>query len=437
MNQMSNLNTAIRFVKGLLKRPMRASEDIKLRMLQHRLLRDLTYRLPSSARKDIFIGFKEWKRIVSRKQLTPDHSPNVPFILVSTSNQADIAREYISKNTSTKTLNVLVREELSVSQFPFRFHRFAFRISLQCLFDSRRLNLSLLIREVVEWTAIESALVKFNSNQFFDFTPFEKDSNTLAFLLMEKEIHVTKIPSPGPLFEHHTFMIADEVVFSSAYQLEELPGFKHWYVKEFSNWPPEQHMRYASHYENVPLPPKNIIGFYSHGEWIRRKDGHADFGMGKGIQENELFLLNSLKTFLEKHTEFQLIIFPHPKERKDKEFESHYTSLFKGTSTSIAPLDMKSSDTFFNVNVGVMAYSTLLFERLSMGYKTFIGTNFQTSFPLEGSPLKNLCLSDYESLEAALILANEETEKEFFERCRLEKYPLKEFLGQKVAEIQK
>ena len=98
---------------------------------------------------------------------------------------------------------------------------------------------------------------------------------------------------------------------------------------------------------------------------------------------------------------------------------------------------MKSSDTFFKVNVGVMAYSTLLFERLSMGYKTFIGTNFQTSFPLEGSPLKNLCLSDYESLEAALILANEETEKEFFERCRLEKYPLKEFLGQKVAEIQK
>jgi hypothetical protein len=159
--------------------------------------------------------------------------------------------------------------------------------------------------------------------------------------------------------------------------------------------------------------------------------------MCKGIQENELFLLNSLKTFLDKHTEFQLIIFPHPKERKDNEFESYYASIFKGTSTSIAPLEMKSSETFFKVNIGVMAYSTLLFERLALGYKTFIGTNFQTSFPLEGSPLKNLCLSDYESLEAALILANEETEKEFFERCRLEKYPLKEFLGQKVAEIQK
>jgi hypothetical protein len=437
MNPMSNVNTAIRFVKGLLKRPMRASEDIQLRMLQHRILHDLTYRLPSTAKKDLFIGFKEWKRVVSRKLITPSHTPEVPFVLVSTSNQSAIAKEYISSNTSFKTLNILVREELSLPSYSLQFHLFALRISIQCIFDSRRINLSLLIREVVEWTAAESALEHCNSKQFFDFTPFEKDSNALAFLLMEKGIHVTKIPSPGPLFEHHTFMIADEVVFSSAYQLEELPGFKHWYVQGFLNWPPEQYVRYAAQYANAPLPPKNTIGFYSHGEWIRRKDGHADFGMSMGIQENEVFLLNSLKTFLEKHSEFQLIIFPHPKERKDSDFESYYASIFQETNASIAPLEMKSSENFFKVNIGVMAYSTLLFERLSMGYKTFIGTNFPTSFPMEGSPLKNLCLSNYEDLEAAILLANGETEKEFFEHHGLENYPLKQFLGQKVAEIQK
>jgi hypothetical protein len=98
---------------------------------------------------------------------------------------------------------------------------------------------------------------------------------------------------------------------------------------------------------------------------------------------------------------------------------------------------MKSSETFFKVNIGVMAYSTLLFERLSMGYKTFIGTNFPTSFPMEGSPLKNLCLANDEEVESALLLAQEETEKEFFVRQGLENYPLKQFLGQKVAEIQK
>jgi hypothetical protein len=355
--------------------------------------------------------------------------------LVSTSNQKEIAVEYISTNSGFKDLQVLVREELSIDSLPFKFHLFALRISLQCLFDSRRINLALLIREVVEWTAIIDFISTNNIKEFFDFTPFEKDSNALAYLLKGWRIKVTKIPSPGPFAGHHTFMIADDVVVSSAYQLEEIPNFKQWYVSRLLHWPAEQYSRYAHCYANAPLPPKNTIGFYSHGEWVRRKAGHSNFGFG--IQENELFLLEGLKRFLKKHPHFQLIVFPHPKERSDSEFQTFYSSLFEGTNTIIAPIEMKSSETFFRVSMGLMAYSTLLFERLALGYKTCIGTNFQSSFPLEGSPLKNLCLSDYESLEAALLLANEETEKEFFERCRLEKYPLKEFLAEKVVEIQK
>jgi hypothetical protein len=435
MKPMSNLNPAIRFVKQLLKRPMRTSEDIQLRMLQHRLLTDLTYRLPNSAKRDLFIGFKEWKRIVSRKKIQNLSKGNGPCVLVSTSNQKEIAVEYISTNSGFKDLQVLVREELSIDSLPLKFHLFALRISLQCLFDSRRVNLALLIREVVEWTNVIDFISTNNIKEFFDFTPFEKDSNALAYLLKGWRIKVTKIPSPGPFAGHHTFMIADDVVVSSAYQLEEIPNFKQWYVSRLLHWPAEQYSRYAQCYPNAPIPPKNTIGFYSHGEWVRRKAGHANFGFG--IQENELFLLEGLKRFLKKHPHFQLIVFPHPKERSDSEFQTFYSSLFEGTNTIIAPVEMKSSETFFRVSMGLMAYSTLLFERLALGYKTCIGTNFQTSFPLEGSPLKNLCLSDYESLEAALLLANEETEKEFFERCRLEKYPLKEFLAEKVVEIQK
>jgi len=435
MNRKSKLGTALLFAKSLLKRPMKVSEDLRLRMLQHRLFHDLTYRLPGSAKKDLLIGFKEWKRMVSRRKNQNLSEGNGPCVLVSTSNQKEIAVEYISTNSGFKDLHVLVREELSIESLPLKFHLFALRISLQCLFDSRRVNLALLIREVVEWTAIIDFISTNNIKEFFDFTPFEKDSNALAYLLKGWRIKVTKIPSPGPFAGHHTFIIADDVVVSSAYQLEEIPHFKQWYVSRLLHWPAEQYSRYAHCYTNPPLPPKNTIGFYSHGEWVRRKAGHANFGFG--IQENELFLLESLKTFLKKHPHFQLIVFPHPKERSDSEFQSFYSSFFEGTNTIIAPVEMKSSENFFKANIGLMAYSTLLFERLALGYKTFIGTNFQTSFPLEGSPLKNLCLSDYESLEAALLLANEETEKEFFERCQLEKYPLKEFLAEKVVEIQK
>jgi len=432
---MSSLNSALRFAKQLLKRPMKPSEDIRLRMLQHRLLHDLTYRLPNSAKRDVLIGFKEWKRIVSREIMESTFIPISPCVLVSTSNQKEIAEEYVSANTNHKALNVLVREELTLSKFPLKFHLFALRISLQCLFDSRRANLALLIREVVEWTAVSDIISTNNTTEFFDFTPFEKDSNALAYLLMEEGIKVTKIPSPGPLTGHHTFMLADEVVLSSAYQMEELPHFEHWYVKELLHWPPEQYLRYAHCYTNAPIPPKNTIGFYSHGEWVRRKAGHADFGFR--IQENEAFILESLRTFLKSHPDFELIIFPHPKERSDSEFQTFYSILFEGTNTVIAPIEMKSSENFFKVSIGVMAYSTLLFERLALGYKTFIGTNFQTSFPIEGSPLKNLCLSNYETFEVAILFAHEETEKEFFERLGLKNYSLKEFLHQKVVEIQK
>lgn len=432
---MSNLSTALRFAKSLLKRPMKASEDLRLRMLQHRLLHDLTYRLPGSAKKDLLIGFKEWKRIVSRRKIQNISEGNGPCVLVSTSNQKEIAVEYISTNSGLKDLQVLVREELSIDTLPLKFHLFALRISFQCLFDSHRVNLALLIREVVEWSVVSDFISTNKIKEFFDFTPFEKDSNALAFLLMDIGVKVTKIPSSGPFAGHHTFMIANNVVVSSAYQREEIPHFKQWFVSRLLHWPAEQYSRYAHCYTNAPLPPKNTIGFYSHGEWVRRKAGHANFGFG--IQENELFLLESLKTFLKKHPHFQLIVFPHPKERLDSEFQSFYSSLFEGTNTMIAPAEMKSSENFFKVNIGLLAYSTLLFERLALGYKTFIGTNFQTSFPLEGSPLKNLCLSDYKSLEAALLVANEESEKEFFERCGLEKYPLQEFLAEKVVEIQK
>lgn len=432
---MSELNNAIRFANLLLKRPLKASEDIRLRMVQHRLLHDLTYRLPGSAKKDVLIGFKEWKRIVSRKKHQNHSEENTPCVLVSTSNQKEIAVEYIASNSGFKRLQVLVREELSIESLPLKFHLFALCIALQCLFDSRRVNLALLIREVLEWTAVIDFISGNNSTEFFDFTPFEKDSNAFAYLLKEYGVKVTKIPSPGPLAGHHTFMIADDVVVSSAYQLEEIPHYKNWFVSRLLLWPAEQYSRYAHCYTNAPLPPKNTIGFYSHGEWVRRKAGHANFGFG--IQENELFLLESLKIFLKKHAHFQLIVFPHPKERLDSEFQSFYASWFEGTNTIIAPVEMKSSENFFKVNIGLMAYSTLIFERLALGYKTFIGTNFQTSFPREESPLQQLCLYDYNSFESAILIANEETEKEFFTRCKLEKYPLNEFLAEKVVEIQK
>jgi hypothetical protein len=431
MKSESNLNEAIAFAKSFLFSKGKASVNTQMSTLQERFLNDLTYRLPKKAKKDMLIGFKEWKRILARKKTS---QPNLPFsacILVSTSNQKEIALQYVQANTDVKQAHILVREKLQIGKIPLQFHFFALRISLKCILDSRRINLALSIREVIEWSAIMDFLSTQNTVEFFDFTPFEKDSNALAFLLMQRKIKVTKIPSSGPLTGHHTFMIANDVVLSSAYQLEELPHFNNWHVSRLLHWPPERYLTYAHHYKNSPIAHCDTIGFYSHGEWVRRKADHAEFG--HGIQENEMFLLESLRLFLKAHPEYQLLIFPHPKERLDNEFEFFYSNFFAGTNTKIAPIEMKSSENFSLVNIGLMAYSTILFERLALGYKCLIGTSVASSFPLEGSPLHNLCISDYASLENAIILANKESDKEFFVRCNLEKYHLKEFLKENVA----
>jgi hypothetical protein len=217
--------------------------------------------------------------------------------------------------------------------------------------------------------------------------------------------------------------------------MEELPHFQHWYVKELLHWPPEQYMRYSHCYTNAPIPPKNTIGFYSHGEWVRRKEGHADPGLA--ILENEMFILMSLRIFLSKNDQFKLIIFPHPKERNHPEFISYYHSIFNGVNYEIAATEMRSHLTFHQVNIGLMAYSTLMFERLAMGYKTLVGTSLKTNFPQENSPLNNICVASMISLEKEILIAAEETDKEFFSRNELQNYPLADFLQQKVAEIQK
>ena len=200
-------------------------------------------------------------------------------------------------------------------------------------------------------------------------------------------------------------------------------------------WPAEQYHNYKVAYEDHPIAPRHVIGFYSHGEWVRRKEGHADAGLG--ILENEMFLLVSLRIFLAKNIQFKLIIFPHPKERNHPEFSAHYNSIFNETNYEIANFEMKSNLSFHRVNIGLMAYSTLLFERLAMGYKTFVGTSLKTNFPQTNSPLNNICVSSMLSLEKEILIAAEETDKEFFLRNELQNYPLADFLQQKVAEIQK
>lgn len=415
-----------------LKKTKSKRNATELHWVYEKSLTDLSYRLPASACNDIWIGFKEFYRILKRKKYIPELTHSEHLILVSTANQTKIAVNYVSSNLkSDGPINAIVREELKTSiSAPYLL--FSLGIALKCFWSKNRLNLALQIREVMEWTSILEVCRKYNIQSFIDFTPFEKDANLLALLLQENGFSVMKIPSPGPLGAHHTHLIANTVVCSSAYHLEEIEHFTNWQYQNILQWPPDQYHMYAHVYQNANASLKNTIAFYSHGEWVRRAEGHADPGLG--ILENELFILKELNHFLSSNKHISLVIYPHPKERMREDLMNHYSSLLPNSSFSIFDGKLPTAWNFHNEDVAIMAYSTLLFERLCLGFKTLFVSTQASTFPLKSSPLQNICIQSKEEFEYKLKHALKESQNDFFKNNQLNSYELSNFLKPKSGQ---
>lgn len=425
---MSSFQTSLSF----LKQRKRIENASKIAWVYEKSLNDLSYRLPEAAKLDPWIGFKELNRVLKREKKKHAFQQNGHLLLVSTSNQIQIAKEYVLANLkSTAAVNTISREDLKISP-SLRYLLFSILTSIQCIWSKNRLNLALQIREVMEWTCLLKLMHENHLWSFIDFTPFEKDANLLSLLLMDQGIQVMKIPSPGPLSAHHTHLIANTVVCSSAYHLEEIAYFKNWTYEQLLHWPPEQFHTYAHLYANLNKTAKNSIAFYSHGEWVRRAEGHADPGLG--ILENEAFILTELNAFLTANKHINLVIYPHPKERKRSDILAHYGEFITTGSFRIYEGLQPTAWNFHEEDIAIMAYSTLLFERLSLGFKTLFVSTQAGSFPLSTSPLNNICIRSGENFQMKLKNALQESQIEFFENNQLKTYILSNFLEAKSSQ---
>jgi len=414
---------------SFLKQQKRFGNESESEWVYKRSLNDLTYRLPEVAKLDPWIGFKELYRILKRRGQKKERIEKGHLLLVSTSNQIKIAKEYVSANlNSTETINPVSREDLKIPT-SFSYLLFSLAVSIQCIWSKNRLNLALQIREVMEWACVLKLMHENHLKSFIDFTPFEKDANLLSLLLMEQGMDVMKIPSPGPLSAHHTHLIATTVVCSSAYHLEEIAHFTNWTYSRILHWPPEQYHTYAHLYKNDNQSAKNSIAFYSHGEWVRRAEGHPDPGLG--ILENETFILTELSAFLASNKHITLVIYPHPKERKRNDLLAHYAKLLSNCSFHIFEGENPTAWNFLEEDIAIMAYSTLLFERLALGFKTLFVSIQASNFPLPSSPLNNICIRSKAEFQLKLKSAILESQNEFFEKNQLQAYLLSRFIALK------
>lgn len=394
-----------------------------------------SYRLLASSQHDRLVGFRVLLRTI-RRILRPGAEVRVldkqgeSLILSGTIAIQDRVTEYISRS-GHKTIHSYLAKDIvslktpeSLSVLP-QIIWFGLRQSIRCIGSKYRQQLALSIAEVVEIAYIVEFIRKNKITVVYDFVPYEIDSNFMYLLLRETGAHVVKVPSSGPLVTHHRVLLSDDVVFSTPYHFEEQAKFKETLrVKNVLLWPPERAYQYYPRYKNEnPKPERKTLGFYSHGEWLRKEEKHTAYG-GR-IGDAEVAILGYLGQYIKEHPDFKLLVFPHPKEMRPdvvERMKAFYTRTIGHDNFRIADWPGGTSQNFDKVDIAVAAFSTILYERLYCGFKTIIGNMAINEFPMNKSVLNKICFRTYEAMSEMITEYSAQDEDYFFHNNAIDNY---------------
>ena len=393
-----------------------------------------SFRLPQSAKKDLFIIFKTYftvlKDIFTKKPDIKKVSEGNVGVFDSSYNAQEMRIEYL-KHFGVSGNYFISRENLSGSlNVVMDLLRNSFLYFLICgfFFSRRRVNYALLLRETLEWRNLILLLKKNNITKLYHFCIYEKDANMLSHILAKHNIQTVKITSEVPLTFANKIIVADEIKLCFGYQNEEVKAFKDTiFSDKIETWMPEMQMNYRDKYEVKTELPQNSIGFYSSAFWLRKKLNHSVADVGSYDAEEEL--LNFVADYLKQNTEVKLILFTHPYEKRSEELftqtKQHYLKIFGADlmpRIELTNTKERSTDAFDKVNIGISVFSTIMFERISMGFKTILAPLDTKNFPLTGSPFRNICAYTREELFSKLDKNLPLSNDEFFEVNEIKSY---------------
>lgn len=305
-----------------------------------------------------------------------------------------------------------------------------------CLWSRRRVNWALLLKSGVELANTMMVLRDHGIAELYVFNIFDIDTNILAWLAQKRGVRVTKICSDVPLGYLNKTILAHRLATCIQYQAEEAARYPEIRVKEIVNWMPEHYFLYIDNYD---LPrqyetPRQTLGFYSSASWLRQELGHADLGENFAKAENELCLW--IKAYAEKHPETQVIIFPHPYEKRSEAIYArtmdYYRALYGGVSLQFNAREAATTKTFDHVDVAISVVSTVSYERLFMGFKSLFFIYQDGPFPLPGSKMDNICTRPNASFLEKVEESLRQTRREFFDKNGLKGYSVEDF-GHKFA----
>jgi hypothetical protein len=403
------------------------------------LLNNKSFQLSENANQDRWIGFRvlyhTLKRYFGSNKSFIRREKGSSLLLTNVHGNQERTLDYVERFTGESMSFVVMRANMTGHKRPYSvvdFLKFLFlslRICFRCLFfPNARANWALIIKEIFEIDTVLWLVSNNGISKVFDFLPYEKDANLMSYLLRKENVEVCFIPSLNPLKDHNRIMIADKLVLVTPYQMEE-------YKRLFFNtircgsilkWPPEGAYSIVDRYQKMQeITPKFHLGFYSHGSWVRHKEGHI--GSDHFMQQEE-WVLSQLSKFLMQRSDLKILILLHPREKKlePKEIMSYYEK-FLGSRFELSPLEMKSAESFELVNVGVAAYSSIVYERLFCGFKMLFGGQPLDDFPILGSTLSEIFYKNYDEMIEKIIKALDQSNEQFIEEYHLEGYHYKSF----------
>ncbi len=396
-----------------------------------------SFRLPESAKADFFIVFKSYfntlRSVFRNNTEIKKNGSGCIAVLDSTMKGSDERINYLSI-FGVKPDLFLARDVLSAQTFAQKVLGLFLATKLISFFwlgsfSRNRAAYALLIRESIEWLNLLSILKRNKITELYMFSIYEKDSNMVSHLLMKRKIKVNKITSEVPLTFANKIIIANKIILCFNYQKEELETYRNtMFYDETETWLPEAQGSYLHLYNNKSFEvPQEVLGFYSSAFWLRKKLNHSIANVGSYAAEEEV--LKYVAEYLTLHSNIKLVIFTHPYEKRSEELWRDTLAYYKAvlspqimSRVEITGKEINSTHTFNKVNIGISVFSTIMFERISLGFKTILAPIDKKDFPLNDSPFRNICAYTKEELHSKLDSNLKLTQNEFFEINRIQEY---------------
>jgi hypothetical protein len=401
-------------------------------------LSQITFRLPNESKNDVFITFRIFKRILfnlfKRKKAFLKLNQNTHTAIFDVNNNSfELRDNYIKTYSGENSSSFISKNDLIsfISVYLTMFYVVVLILSCLPIFlislcSKNKFHYPLMIQEFFEAIQLVYLIKKYHISKVHYFCIYERDSNICAFVLMKLGVYVNKIPSEVPLCFFNKIVIANELSFCFAYQKEEFDLYrKTMFVEKTNVWAPEQILnapkRFLSSDENYKKSNYDI-GFFSSGNWLRAQLGDVD--MGHNDKDNEELILRGLIDYAQQNN-LKLRVFLHPIEKRVEHKvanEFYYKKFLQYENVSLADTTISSIEGFDDINVGVSLYSTLMFERIYLGFKTILAPFDYDDFPIRQSSLNHICVHNMKQLYAKLDVNLKLTTDEFFEMNHLKSY---------------